>query len=709
MVALLLLPAAGCVHLKGTKEHPAVLRIHVEGMRALDEDDLKQRLATHESDHALPVPIIGPLLHQIAGARQDLAQLKGPPPVPIVGPLLYGLRGSGTNDMVSLLDPDALAVDRQRVEAYCRDRGYYSARVTDTQVTEVGEGQVDVTIRVEEGEPVRVSRIDMEGLYEAPEAKAALVKPALREGDVFSLMAYDALRDQIKAALTQNGWATGEVTQEAQVLPEEHRATVRYKVTPGSRYRFGPILVAGTGKVSRERVRERAAQEIKIGDWYDERKLPRAQSRVFAMGVFGGVRVERGTPDPERGIVPIVVAVREAPFRSVRVGPKVGVWSSTRIDVSGEVGWTNRNFLGDLRKLDLSLTAGYAWIVAAPQKEGPIGTAAADFTHQGVWGNYVDIGAHLEVQRGLEQGYDYWAQIGRFSVPIHLTRRVTFIPSYNLEVYELSNPANITNPGDPNAPSPLLDSCTKDICLLSYLEERIDWDGRDDPLNTRRGFYTSLALQQGGHIGGYGYEYFKILPEARAYLPVGERSVLAARARLGAFIPLGETTLPPTLALFKAGGATSMRGYGQDRLSPMLCVTDPTGTICTNQWVPEGGNGLVEYSVEYRFPVSGNLFGATFLDTGYVSSRSSVPNKFRDVFALSSLQWAAGLGMRYKTPVGPIRVDLGVRLPNDLSPGVPFNERFPATPPSSQQNSPPYPGPHREPIMAVQFSVGEPY
>jgi len=561
---------------------------------------------------------------------------------------------------------------------------------------------------VEEGEPVRVSRIDIEGLEEAPEAKATLSKPALREGDVFTLQAYDSLRDQIRAALQQNGWATGEVAQEAQVLPEEHGAVVHYRVTPGPRYRFGPLLVAGTGKVSRERVRERAAQEIKTGDWYDERKLPQAQSRVFAMGVFGGVRVERGTPDPERGIVPIVIAVREAPFRSVRAGPKLGVWSSTRIDVSGEVGWTHRNFLGDLRKLDLSVTAGYAWILTAPRKEGPIGTAAVDFSHVGVWRSFIDVSAHVEVQRQLEQGYDYWAQIGRFAVPIHLTRKLTFIPSYNLEVYELSNTADITNPGDPNSPSPLLESCTGTICLLSYLEERVVWDGRDDPLNTRSGFYATLALQQGGHIGGYGYQYFRVLPEARAYVPVGERAVLAARARLGGFIPIGEPNLPPTLALFKAGGATSMRGYGQDRLSPMLCVTAPDKT-CTGEWVPEGGNGLAEYSVEYRFPVRGNLFGATFLDTGYVSQRSAVPNAFRDAFALSRLQWAAGLGIRYRTPIGPLRFDLGVRLPNDLSRGVPLNERFPPTPPSSQVGTDVHPGPHREPIMAIHLSVGEPY
>lgn len=667
-------------------------------MKHLDEGDLKKLLVTQESRRSPPIPIVGPLVHQFSGARQDLAQLKSPPQVPIFGPILYALRGSGTNDMVSLLDPDQLAVDRQRVEAYYRDHGYYGARVVDTQVVAVGEGQAAVTMRVEEGEPVRVTRLEIEGLDAAPEARAALKKPALREGDVFAVAAYDALRDQLTAVLHENGWATGEVTQEAQVLPEEHGAIVHYRVEPGARLRFGPLLVAGTGKVSRDRVREKAAEEIKTGDWYDERKLTQAQTRVFNMGVFGGVRVNRGTPDPQRGIIPILVAVREAPFRSVRLGPSVGVVSNSRIDLSALAGWTNRFFLGDLRRLDLSLTAGYAWLVRAPRTEGPIGTAAANISQPGVVRRYIDVGAHLEVQRGLEQGYQYWAQRARLSLPIHITSRVTFVPSYNLEVYELDHVLPSFNPDDPTQvlPSPILQSCQGNVCLLSYLEQRIEWDGRDDPINTRRGFYAALSVQEGGRVGGYGYGYLRLLPEARVYLAIGERSVLAARARLGAFIPVKETRTPPTVALFESGGANAMRGYGLNRLSPMTQTPDGP--------VPYGGNGLAEYTLEYRFPLTKSLFGAVFTDAAYVSYPSAVPNAYRYGLDPGRLQWAAGFGIRFRTPVGPLRLDLAGRLPNDLSPDVEFADRFPPVP---ESRLPTDPGPHHEPILALQLTVGE--
>ena len=701
-----LLLLCGCVHIRGTPEQPAVFRVRFEGLKALDGDDLADRLATHESDHSPPIPIVGPLMHQVAGARQELAHLEKPPPVPIVGPALYALRSSGKNTMVSLLDRDQVEVDRRRIEAYARDRGYYDARVLEARVVPVGPGQVDVVFVVEEGAPVRVSRIEIAGMDGAPEATAAVRKPALREGDVFTVAAYDALRDQLTAALQNNGWAMAEVTQEAQVLPEEHAAVVKYSVQPGARYRFGPIFVTGAGAVSKDRIRRRARQEIVPGNWYDHSKLGIAQARVFEMGAFGGARVNRGTPDPDRGIIPVVVAVREAPFRSVRLGPGLGVVSGSRVHLSGIAGWTHRNFLGDLRKLDLSLSVGHAWLVQGDiDKSGPVGALALDFSQAELGARPVDLGAHVELQRGLEQGYDFWAQRLRLSLPIHLSKRVTFIPSYNLEVYELENAANLPNPNDPTEPlaSAVLAACerpggsaTRGVCLLSYLEQRIEWDGRDDPLNPRRGFYLALSFQEGGRVGGYGYQYLRFVPEARVYLPIGERSVIAARARLGGFIPLREDEPPPTVALFQAGGPSSMRGYGLNRLSPY--APGPPGEPAT----PVGGNGLAEYSVETRFPVRGNLFGALFLDAGYVSYRSAVPSAYQYAFSPGRLQWAAGIGIRYRTPIGPIRLDLAGRLPTDFSPDVKFDDRFPRVPRSENA-----PGTHHERILSLHLSLGE--
>ena len=671
--------AAGCAHVRGTGEDPAVIELKLEGVHRFDPEAIIRKLATQESDRPPPVPIAGPVVFQ--------------------GRALLGTVETRT------LDPDQLAVDRRRVEAFYRERGYYDAKVTAVEVSPAGRGRVDVVMRIEEGEPVRLSRVEIAGLDQAPEAKAAakVDQLPLRAGDVFTVSAYDNARGRLLRALRNNGWANAEVQQEAHVLPEEKRAEVRYTVVPGPRFKFGPVFVAGTGAVSRDRVREQAAIEIKASEWYAEEKLARAQARVFELGVFGGARVTRGTPDAKRGIIPVVIAVREAPFRTVRLGPGLGLQGGTRWDVSGTAGWSDRNFFGDLRKLELSLRAGYAWLLVKPRKQGPIALATAEFSQPGAISRRIDVSVRLELERGLEQAYDFWSERLRFGFPIRLAPRWTLVPSYNLEVYQLSSVVGTFDPTQPTSEGPELQNCQKNVCLLSYLEQRIGWDGRNDPVNTRRGLYVLLSVQEGSNLGRYGYRYLRLLPEARGFVPLGEHAVLALRGRVGALIPVSEQGKPPVLARFTAGGPQSMRGYYTGRLSPM--------ELRDGQWIAVGGNGLVDGSVELRFDIAGSLGGALFTDAGYVSRPSGVPTAYRQALDLTRLRWAAGFGLRYRTPFGPIRLDVASQIPTDLSAGIPFEKRFPPVP--SVENAGAtipngtVPTEHREPWLGVHLSIGE--
>jgi translocation and assembly module TamA len=667
----------GCVHLQGTAEQPAILNVRVEGMKALDRDDLEARLATHASDRSLPIPIVGPLLHQTTGLVDRVFRT-------------HTLK-------VSLVDPDQLAVDRQRIEAYYRERGYYDTKVSEAEVVPTGDRQADVVFRVVEGEPVRVTSLDITGLDAAPEARTAVGKLPLAPGDRFTVQSYDAARGRLLDVLKNTGWATAQVGQEAQVLPEEHRVLVRYAVDTGPRFRFGPIFVAGAGSVPRDRIRDQAGLEIRPGRWYDESNLMKAQGRVFDMGVFGGVRVNRGTPDAQRGTIPVVVAVREAPFRTIRAGPSVDsqgiVSSGSRVDLQGIVGWTHRNFFGGLRKLDLSLRAGYA-LLSIPRKEGPVALAAADFSQPAAIARNIDAGVRLELERGLDPAYDFWSERVRVSFPVRAARRWTLVPSFNVEVYQVSNLATGgINEADPTHPATLQvckpQNAPHQTCLLSYLEQRVGWDGRNDPLNPRRGAYAAISVQEGANLGGYGYRYLRFLPDLRIYLPVRERSVLAARAQWGALVPVNEPgKTPPLVARFYAGGPNSIRGYGVNRLSPMVPFN---GSL-----VPVGGNGLALYSVELRFPISGSLFGAIFTDAAAVSAASSVPSAWKDALSGRNLQFASGAGIRYRTPFGPLRLDLAARLPTDSG-------RFPRVPQGPEDPT----LVHEEPIVAFHLTIGE--
>jgi translocation and assembly module TamA len=652
VVALVVALCAGCMTTRGRPGEPPVLYgIELEGVRAFDADDIVERLATRASDRF---------------AWQEARRL----------------------------DPDTVAVDRRRVEAYYRERGYYGARVTDVRVQRTAPGKAEVFFQVEEGRPVRVARVEVTGLDEIPDAARRFERLPLREGEVFTEGDYDATRGALLRTLRNDGWANAEVKQEAQVLPDEGTATVRYTVLPGKRFRFGPVFVAGTATVPRDRIREQAGIEIRPGAWFAESALARAQARVFDLGVFGGVRVTRGTPDEQRGVIPIVVAVREAPFRTVRAGPGVGVQANTRWDVNGAVGWANRNFQGDLRRLSTDLRVGYAWLFTPPGNDGFVGVGAVEFSQPGAISRRIDASARLEVERGLEQAYDFWSERLRLALPVRIAPRWTFVPSYNLEVYQLSDAFS----GSRTAGGRELENCQGGVCLLSFLEQRVGWDGRDDPVNTRRGLYVFLAVQEGFNLGGYGYRYLRFLPEARAFLPVGDWGVLAVRARVGALVPVNETGAPPIVARFTGGGPQSMRGYYTGRLSPMR--------LEAGDWIAVGGNGLADGTVELRFDIAGSLGGALFLDAGNVSLPSGSPTAYRTVLDPTELQWATGFGLRYRTPFGPVRFDVGVQVPTNLSSGVEFDDRFPAVP-AIVNPGPGIPSAHREPWIAFHLSLGE--
>jgi translocation and assembly module TamA len=118
-------------------------------------------------------------------------------------------------------------------------------------------------------------------------------------------------------------------------------------------------------------------------------------------------------------------------------------------------------------------------------------------------------------------------------------------------------------------------------------------------------------------------------------------------------------------------------------------------------YVPVGGNGLFDGALELRYAISGDWSGALFLDAGNVAPPDEAGTAWREALDLGDIQLATGVGLRYGTPFGPIGVSVGVRLPTDLSPGVPFDHRFPPVPPTAEVPE------HREPIAAVHITIGE--
>ena len=658
-LAPLVLALVSCAVPRGTAERPKVSAFEITGAKQISEETLKEKLAT-----------------------------QGPDP-------WWKLFWRGAADF----DEDALTNDRKRVERMYQADGFYRASVK-SEVVPDGEGRVKVRLRVDEGTPTRVAELRILGLEAAPEARAALGKLPLREGDRFTEAAYDATRGQIILALGRTGYARAEVKQLAEVNPATGEARVTYTVEAGPRYRFGNVFVAGTVAVPRARLRQEADRVFKPGDWFDTTALEKVQREVVGLGVFGGVRVTQGPPDAARKDIPVVITAREAPFRTVRAGPGINI-ALNRWDVNAVAGWSHRNWLGGLRKLSLDLRLGYAFLPNpfVRTQSGPVGLAAVEFTQPGAIRNRLDVSTRVEVERAIEEANQYWAQRFRVGSPFKY-KAIQFAPSYNIEIYEITSGVAVAPaPGSTAAQTNLLlYSCGGSAnCLLSYFEQRVALDLRDDPVNTRRGLYLSLGLQEGFTLFGVGFPYLRVLPEARAFVPMWKDTVLAGRFRFGA-LRMFSSQDPPLVARFYSGGPSLMRAYYTRRLSPMVYSTD------VKDYVPVGGSGLVDGGAELRFPVSGNLGGSLFLDLGNVTVNQA------DAFDPGTWQYGAGFGLRYKTVFGPLRVDVAGRLPRRSAahgwemPSVPV---LAPTPDGKKLVDTGFR--HTEPIISIHLSVGEAY
>ncbi len=681
LLTALLFAGSGCLFFpippSSNPERPYVTSFDIEGAHAISAKELREHLATQESGRKY---LIWP------------------------APEEY--------------DEDAFANDKRRIVRYYQAKGYYGARVDAAEVQPDGAGRVRIRLHVDEGEPVRVTQLEVKGLEQAPEARAKLGRLPLQTGDVFTEAAYDEARAAILAALGSTGWAKAEVAERAEVDPALRQAHVTYTVKPGERYRFGGVFVAGAAAIPRARIRAEAEPIVKPGTTFDATELPKAQARVFDLGVFGGVRVSQGPADGQRGTIPVVVSVREAPFRTIRAGPGF-TFQATRWEADATAGWSHRNWLGGLRKLNLDARAGYAWLpnlYTHIQKQGLVGLAAADFTQPQMFTRYIDLNLHAELEHGLEQAYDFNAERFRVGLPLRLGRLFTFVPSLNVELYQLSNPVTVTSlstaPGGPSANPTQLQLVTcpghnPSLCLLSYFEQRIGIDLRNDPINTTRGFYFGVSLQEGFSALGNGSSYLRLLPEARAFVDLGAGFVLAARGRLGFLEALPGSNDVPIVARFTSGGPNLMRGYYTRQLSPVLAAcptgqTDKATGKCNAplDYVPVGGNGLVDGSFELRFPLAGQLAGAAFVDFGSVTFAAG------DAFDASKLQYAAGGGLRYKTVFGPLRVDVAARIPksNGDQPTVEVLTLVPSAGGGSRLEPS---GRHAFPYVSVHLSIGE--
>ncbi|HWO40784.1 MAG TPA: outer membrane protein assembly factor BamA [Candidatus Eisenbacteria bacterium] len=518
-----------------------------------------------------------------------------------------------------VFEPAVFSADLERLKRFYESRGYYGASVSYDLIVDEKTARVVANIDIDEGEPVEVAEVFVE-VIGAPELEGDLrslvPELPLREGELFSEEAYQQSEAKIREYLYDRGRARVEIERRAEVLLDRREARVSYRVRPGPSSIFGETTVTGLKDVAAEiMLRERP---YKRGDPFSGQALRDLERNLRQLELFSQIQIEvKPAPPDNPAAVPIEIRVEEAPPREILVGLGYGSEEQLR----GQLRWRHNNWLGGGRKLDLGVKVSFierelnlAFVqphLLSPKNRLLLNFGPKQFDEPGFFLTTVRLQPRLERK---------------------FTERLTGFINYRLDYDQLSDVPAATRRA-------LRDFASAGF--VSGLSTGLIWNRTNDPLDPRRGWTLSFNAEQAGGFLGGDFDFFKLGGEGAAYYPLLENTVLASRVRLGFAEPFSGTREVPLFERLFAGGTTSVRGYERYMLGPLTREDDPIG-----------GRSLVEGSIELRHRFTEKIGGAVFLDFGQVSVRSfDLP--------VDDLRFSAGFGVRYATPVGPLRLDLG--------------------------------------------------
>jgi len=559
-----------------------------------------------------------------------------------------------------------------------RQSGYMNA-VIDTLVRREGR-DVYLKVRIYEGDPVRLARLEILGVDSILDVRRLKHDVPLQEGDPFNRALFQASADTVVSRLKNLGYPYAEILRNYDVDVAALRAVATLEALPGSRMRVGQVLIAGAEKVDTGTLRRMLS--VRAGDWFRQDQLYLTQRDLYGLGMFRSVNVVLAdtTPPPGDSTVRVVVRVSEAPRHRIRAGAGYGSLDCFRV----QSGWTAYDFLGGARSLDLTgqlsklgvgvpANSGFKQNVCHPLHDDPTSDTAnynATLTLRQpafLSPRHTASFAIFAERRSEFKAYTRQAVGANLAVTFNARRDVPVTVGYGYSVGRttadpvvLCERFLLCNASDQAF---LLNTRPFGAITISGVRARVN-----SVLDPSAGSVMQVTLVHASRyvLSDTLYEFNRGELEVAKYYPLSRRSAFAWRIRGGTILPqrlslLGQSTqfVPPDQR-FYAGGPNSVRGYARNELGPRVYVTDSiivqgTDTTLRNlRASPTGGNTVVTANLELRVPTPifpDRVRLGLFVDVGQVWERGDT------LTAVSGLRVTPGLGLRFITPLGPVRLD----------------------------------------------------
>lgn len=578
------------------------------------------------------------------------------------------------------LDEGTLPADLLRLRLFYRRRGYREVAV-DTVVSR-DDGRADLRFVIEEGEPTRVTSLDFDAPAGVLDTAAAREAFPLEPGSRLDLVELDRGKQRLVDQLREDGHIHAAVLDEYFIPTGSREAELTVRVESGPRARIGEVTVQGAGELGEDVVRQFLT--FGSGERYRRSRILESQRALYQLDAIRFANLETRTSSPSDTLVDVVVDVTPARKRAVRTG--AGVTTTDCLQTEASI--THRNFLGDARRLELSgrLSNLLARDLAGTFPCTSVGerpvfhdlnfALRAEFLQPYFLSSRNELSAALFFEREtVPEIYVRNSRGGELSLTrrlragmyLSLTVRpeLTSFDEESADVFFCIN-FGFCQPDD-------IDVLT-DPRWLSPVTVTWRYDRTDAPISPSDGYYVSADLERGSVLTGSDYRYLRFNVNAAAFEELTPGLVLATRLRTGLVEPTGgrvfgggtaegEPVVHPRTRFF-AGGPQSVRGFGQNLLGPTVLVVDSI-TDCPDQPLdgcvgglaapdfeerPVGGDAAFEVNLELRARTGGPWTVVGFLDAGQV---------WEDYTHLEFPVATPGVGVRYDSPVGPLRLDLG--------------------------------------------------
>lgn len=476
-------------------------------------------------------------------------------------------------------------------------------------------GPIPVTVRVDPGPAFTLGKVTLEGDAADIDPGTYDLAPGNPAGSLVILKAGGRIVDDLKA----EGRPLAELTRRDVVADHEtNTVDVVLAVDAGPVAPIGEVTVKGARKVDAEFIRRYS--RLREGQPYSPEQLKKAAERLRALGVFSSVTINEADALSANGDLPLGIVVAEGKQRYFGIGASV-----SSIDGLGLEGyWGHRNLFGQAESLRLEGKVGGLGDFSSVQDLDY--SAGVTFIKPGAFFPSATLEASIKGATLTTESYDAASVIGKVALAYEITDYDKVSAGVSLSYDDIDDAFGNNN------------------YLTFGLPITYARDTRDNKLNPTEGLNATLSAIPSYEILGETF-FSSFEGSVSGYYGIGteDRIILAAKVSAGVLVGAGDLEALPATRRFFAGGGGSVRGYAYQEISPYNAAGDATG-----------GRAYALGSFEARIAVTDKIGIVPFLDIGSVTA-ANYPD-------FSDMRMGAGLGLRYQTPFGPLRLDVAMPL-----------------------------------------------